>query len=79
MQLIGVNILKNGVPSSATYTYKAEDDIEVGDTVVMDMRGHKGKAIVAKVNVEEKDIPFPLDGIKAIDGKIVEVEEKESN
>lgn len=71
MKYFKAKYLKNGQPSGAAYTYKSDDDIQIGDTVVnskgskllvteeADMEWVKtygeNKVGVAKKLVEEKE------------------------
>lgn len=89
MQLIGVNILKNGVPSKAEYTYKADETIKVGDIVNLPhFRPTESKeypkGIVTKVGATA--IAIPISSVKEIVGKapdviyrIIDIQDAESH
>ena len=83
MQYVKVRVLKNGVPMGGEYTYSADDNIKVGDTVNLPQfrpsaSTNYPKGIIIGVLVNDNAIVVPLENVKAIIG-LAEVEKTEKD
>jgi hypothetical protein len=71
--LIKVKFLKDNQPTGREYTYSSPEPVGKGDIVQIN---DSARGIVTDIDINEKDLSFPIDKIKEIKGK---VESEESN
>ena len=64
--LVKVQYYKGEEPVGRDYTYFSEDDLAVGDIVIVPVRDTTGKAVVVEINVPEKDVEAFRDKVKTI-------------
>lgn len=60
--LIKVKFIRNGEPKGREYTYRAPDDVKVGDMVELP----SGKGVVTEVDVPESEVAGYADRVKEI-------------
>lgn len=72
--LIKIKFIRNGEPKGREYTYRAPDDVKVGDMVELP----SGKGVVTKVDVPETEVAGYVNMVKEIVGKVEEMHETES-
>lgn len=66
--LIKARYINNGEPSGREYRFISDDDVSIGDKVMIG----KATAVVTKINVPEEEIlPF-RDKLKKVDKKVEE-------